>query len=156
MVLLGSAFAIYGIYNGVIAVCYAVASEKWPSTYAQIRESHVKVNKGMRLITYSPFVSYEYSVDGAYLSSSHIYPGNPLFMSSVFAEKTVNQYRPGSQWLIRYSPENHGNAVLIPGLNFLVVSPLLMGVWFSGRCILGVFLLNKEINRYNSDNGDDR
>ena len=92
------------------------ASQTWSTAEGEILDSHLQKHKnrssrGVSVTTYSPEVSYRYTVNG------QVYTGNKFgFGSGTFAEKKANEkiapYAAGTKATVHYDPAEPSKAVL--------------------------------------------
>lgn len=121
----------------------ALASRRWPTTEAVVRESSVYTLRELRdqfegvsrsgstRGGYVPFVRYEYTVDGEKFWNIRLSPFDGPITRRRWAERMADRY-PETEWVqVRYNPDR-------PGQSFLQLRTWAPGVyfWFLGSLVL--------------------
>lgn len=111
----------------------SIASKHWPSTTGKIKKSEVSwdINSGKSSShTYSPALTFNYSVGGKEYESSNYKMYNPSFNSRSDAENIISQYPVDSEVTVYYSRQHPSIAVLKPGLTLRFIGmPILSGIF---------------------------
>src|SRR5262245_21068148 len=98
----------------------AKVSAGWPTVKGQISSSFIQENKG-RWVTYSPKISYRYSVNGATLEGSVIGYGQlgwgAYTESQDKAANQIAQYPLNKTVVVYYDTQTHNSAILDPWNN---------------------------------------
>ncbi len=122
----------------------------WPATQGTILTSGVKTSEywdsdtNLTTYTYSPAVTYTYTVMGQRYEGRHIWAqGAPGSNSRRKAERIAARYPEGSQVTVYYNPENPADAVLEQGNASGTWVLLVVGITFviGSLCILLPLLL---------------
>jgi hypothetical protein len=135
LVLICVAFGIYMIYAAMRNRKLAAASETWPTASGTVISSEVKSHtvrtKQARTTTYTPTVTYRYTVGGSAYEGSVIRFGDLSSGSAKFAQELADKYPQGVPVSVRYDPADPrraalestapGNGQLIGGILFIVV-----------------------------------
>jgi hypothetical protein len=91
--------------------------KSWPTTEATIRTAEMGRHRGSKgSTTYSPDVSYDYSVDGSHYTGTKVAFGM-MSSSSSYARGVLQHYRVGAKVPVYYSPTNPAKAVLETGIH---------------------------------------
>jgi hypothetical protein len=148
LVLICAAFGAYLIYAGLRSRKLAKASETWPTASGTVVSSDVKSHtvrtKQARTTTYTPVVTYSYSVGEFAYQGSVIRFGDLSSGSPTVAQELAAKYPQGAAVSVRYDPAEPGRATLetvmpgrgqvIAGISFIVVPLLIAGI---GALIFG-------------------
>lgn len=139
--LFGFVIAAMGLYILVMSLIYTrrgLSSCDWPKAEGRVLSSKVKTNYGKNT-TYTPEVRYEYVVQGKSFTGKRLTYGRAAYPYEDEAQEIADRYSVGEQVFPRYAPDNHGRAVLEPGLTnrFTVAIGAVAGVILTG---LGFFL----------------
>ncbi len=139
--LIGGIFFGVGILVGVIGyniLQNAKASLEWPNTEGTVLKSDVVsetstsgTGRDRRTsTTYKAAILYEYTVEGEKRSSSQVSFGQYSSSDPSHAQKISVKYPVGKKVKVFYSPEEHGKAVLEPGVTFSSYLVLIIGSVF--------------------------
>jgi uncharacterized protein DUF3592 len=140
-ILLYAALAIagcFGILWGTYVVYEAWVSESWPHTTGTIQESRVdsSLSSGSHGggISYSPVVTYAYTVDGRSYVSSKI--DASLFWGPKSSRQIVDAFPLGSQRPVYFSPSNPGDSMLLTGLHSRSFQAMVLAALLASVAIL--------------------
>ncbi|MCL2347009.1 MAG: DUF3592 domain-containing protein [Planctomycetaceae bacterium] len=117
------AFSIiaFGLYN----IYYGNESLSWPTCTGTVVASEVITHPGdsgggkhssPSPPSYTPEITYSYTVSGQQHTSRRYAYGNWSFSKYSEAQKIVNDYPPHSEVTVYYSPDNPKTSVLVPGV----------------------------------------
>jgi hypothetical protein len=146
-VALGGAFAVTAIgFRRRAAACAA-----WPTVTGEIIGARAdtmidddimdRTDRRHRqpVVLTAASVRYAYQVAGHDYQSTRLYPGRPVFTSSLKAvAATLAKYPPHAQVAVHYNPANPAEAVLEPGNLANAHLALLAAIGFGG---MGLFML---------------
>jgi hypothetical protein len=135
-ILTGTCILIWTAWN----IISALLSRGWPETAGTILVSDLQRSKDKEgEFSYSPEVTYCYSVDGKELISSRVEFGDRIQTSrSAPALRTVRRYPVGSSVTVRYNPHDPREAVLQPRVNGWLLAAAAFGAAFTGMGILAL------------------
>jgi hypothetical protein len=134
--LVGTTIVIWTAWN----VVSALLSRGWPHVTGTIVVSDLqRVKDTDGGYTYRPEVTYHYTVAGKEFVASRVAFGDRISLGwSAPAVKTVRRYRAGTSVVVRYNPNEPGEAVLQPGVHWLLPVAVLFGATFIA---FGIFAL---------------
>lgn len=120
-----------------------LASSSWYHAQGTVLSAQVDVDEKTdsdhrTTYTYTPSISYQYSVDGKTFTSRQVQFSSSQYNSEGSAERIVNQFPADSDVTVYYSPDDHARSVLIPGVVGNSFIGLGVGVLFAA---IGVGLL---------------
>jgi Protein of unknown function (DUF3592) len=134
-IVVGAGFVIWSVF-GLVS---AVLSRQWPSVPGTIVVSDLHRANDEGSYTYRPEVCYRYSVSGTeYVANVTRYGDGISLSTSKPAVKTVRKYPVGKLVTVHYNPHNPSEAVLEPGVNWLIAASFAMGAVF---VVAGTFAL---------------
>jgi hypothetical protein len=143
-VTLASVFLVVIIVSMVIPT---IGAQRWPSTQCTILTSKVEQHQGDDGPTYSPEITFEWTVDGEKYQGGQYYI-RTFSGSRSYADSVVDQYKVGSVAECFYDPDDPSNAVLnrdIGWITFLI--PLIPIVFL----VVGGFIVYSSLRRKNDD-----
>jgi hypothetical protein len=134
--LIGTIIVIWTTWN----VVSALLSRGWPHVTGTIVVSDLQretdTDGGH---TYRPEVTYRYMVAGKEFVASRVAFGDGIsFGRSAPAVRIVRRYRAGTSVIVHFNPHEPGEAVLQPGVHWLLLLGLLIGAAFIAA---GIFAL---------------
>jgi hypothetical protein len=109
----------------------ARASAAWPTSAGRITEStldHSTDAEGSD--SYSPKITYTYSVNNLFYDSGTIKFGENSYSSQRKAQEILSHYPVGQSVTVYYEPDNPGKAVLEPGVSAGSYIVLAIGIFF--------------------------
>jgi hypothetical protein len=149
------AMGIFGIAAGIYSLRKSKATESWPKTAGKITSNHIEkraddksgdleTQTDITTYMYIPQVTYEYTVDKKYTSSSI-----SIFIHMVNTEEKAQKflndnYPVGKEVAVSYNPAKPKDAVLEPGASSGGYFFIALGVVFAlvGGIGLAVKFLN--------------
>ena len=129
---------IRGALSGIFR---AHRSRRWPTVQGKVVIADVEVTDAgddYAHDVFCPVIEYEYSVDGVVrtsrkLAMTEVRPG-----SKRGAEAILKRYKVGGAVRVYYSPDDHGDSILEPGMRWPLLGKLIGGLFFlaSGVALL--------------------
>jgi hypothetical protein len=124
-----SAGGAWLITTGASEAWEAQESGNWPSTPGTVLSATVHTQASTARhgsgTSYTPRISYSYSVNGEMFTGTTIAPGRMWGSKSAYA--AVRMFPAGSQTPVYYSPGDPKEAVLVPGLRVANLGKMLFG-----------------------------
>ena len=128
LILIGIGLIVYG--SGELSL--ARDSEDWPSTTGTVVKTYVieDYDGDDERYYYTPYVNYEFSVEGVNYTSNDIYVGSGFgrYRSESTAERQLEDYPVGSEVTVYYNSENPNNCALFPGVSATHYSGIIGGI----------------------------
>ena len=133
----------FSAYFGGRGLLRGLASRNWPTTDGIITSSLIQLNRVQHpngfivtspIPTYSPSISFEYSVGvKKYSSKTYTLTLGPVFFDAKSVENITRKYPIGSHVKVFYNPKNPKISLLEPGLKSIF--------GYTGSFILGLISL---------------
>lgn len=141
--IIGFGFWLFGYYLWGVSI--AIRSTGWPTATGEVISSEVCEHYGKTGTTYSPCLTYSYSVNGRIFESNLITGAHREPGSREDAELTVQMYAVGNKVKVFYDPSSPGIACLEPGVipwEAYVAIVVGLGLSVFGLVVLRLFLTN--------------
>ena len=136
VILFGLIFSVAGLFllwQGSKEHRTCRESRNWPCVEGRITESTMQVTRRHRSTSYSPRVSYTYSVMGqAYFGTGMTIGATQGFSSQAKVQAQLAKYPLGQPAPVYYDPQQPAQATLEPGATQGAWRTLLMGVITGG------------------------
>ena len=139
---------LFMLIRGLIEFRAGKASRDWPSVEGQVVtamvEKKVDHDEDGTTTSYSPRVTYTYSVSGQQYASDQVVVGARRHYPSRARAEAKLAYRSGQQVTAFYNPDNPAQAVLEAGATRGVWGTLLIGIVFTvlGGVVLAINVTN--------------
>lgn len=125
----------------------AAASSDWPTVPGKVLSSEVKVSrtktKSKNKTTFGANIRYQFQVNNQDFEGTQVSFGDYSTNDRSHADAIVKRYAVGSVVTVYYNPDEPGNCVLEPGINWVVyLLPIMGGVFVIIGLVL-IFVLSR-------------
>jgi Protein of unknown function (DUF3592) len=128
--LVGTAFGIWLLNDGIADVVEAAQSSGWPTTPGEVTRSTIKSSTSSgrhRGTSYTPDIAYTYFVSERTYTGTVTVPGREWGLAS--SEEVVRLFPQGSKPRVVYSPTDPSKSLLEPGLHTANFGQVMLGLF---------------------------
>ncbi len=104
------------------------AARDWPTTPGTVLSSTLEIDSDAESTTYTPRLSYSYTVDGAPHHASRITFAQRSMLGESWARKIVRDHPAGAEVTVHYDPSRPWKAALFVGVTPVAFAQPILGV----------------------------